>query len=78
LALTPLSVKSTPLGSGPDSFSVGLGSPEAVTVNELTSPRAKPIEAELEMDGAHGPPWHCVNCEVATARSVPPLCGGWA
>ena len=64
---SPLSVKETPLGNGPDSVKLGVGEPVAVTVKLLYCPVAKVTLLLLVMAGA----WFTVSVKVWL--TLPPL-----
>jgi hypothetical protein len=52
-AIAPVEgLKVTPVGNAPDSLSVGLGRPVAVTEKDPATPTVKVVLAELVIDGA--------------------------
>jgi len=65
----PLSVKVTPLGSVPDSLSVGLGNPVVVTVKLPGAPTVKVALFALVMAGA----WSTVSVKLCTAFGTAPF-----
>jgi hypothetical protein len=59
----------TPLGSAPDSLSVGVGEPVTVTVNEPAVPTVNVVTFPLVMAG----PWFTTNVKLCTAFEPIPL-----
>jgi len=67
---TPVAaLKVTPLGNAPDSLSVGLGKPVAVTVNEPAVPEVNVVLLALVIAGA----WFTVSVKFCVALVPTPL-----
>ena len=70
-ASTPVAaLKVTPVGSAPDSPSVGTGNPVAVTVKVPEAPRTRVLVFWLVMAGA----WLTVSVKFCVAFGVTPFC----